>query len=186
MAFTILRSLARVSLCEHQRALRCSTSADVHYTARSDSSGNARVREISRLHGQNQSAWPLHTKYTLFSLAQWTVFMIRQVCPLDNSICLCVTYTGLGLRSEAANLCLTVTAVARSKAWTVFGHPKARIVGLNPTQGMDICLRLFCVCIGSGLATGRSPVQGVLPNVLGLRNWSETKRFTDSLCTKWE
>jgi hypothetical protein len=43
-------------------------------------------------------------------------------------------------------------------------------MGSNPTQGMDVCLRLFCVCIvlcvGSGFATGSSPVQGVLPTIL--------------------
>jgi hypothetical protein len=36
-------------------------------------------------------------------------------------------------------------------------------VGSNHTQGMDVCLRLCCVCVvlcvGSGLATGWSPVQ---------------------------
>jgi hypothetical protein len=46
------------------------------------------------------------------------------------------------------------------------------------------CLRLFCACIGSGLATGWSLVQGVLPALLGLRNWSETKRSTDPLYSK--
>jgi hypothetical protein len=48
----------------------------------------------------------------------------------------------------------------RSK-WTVFARS-------NPTQVMDICVRLFCVrvlCVGSGLATGWSPVQGVLPTL---------------------
>jgi hypothetical protein len=49
---------------------------------------------------------------------------------------------------------------------------------------MDVCLRLFCVCVGSGLATGWSPVEGVLPTVLGLRNWSETKLSTDALCSE--
>jgi hypothetical protein len=42
-------------------------------------------------------------------------------------------------------------------------------VGSNPTRGMDVCVRLFCVCAVlcacSGLATGCSPVQGVLPIV---------------------
>jgi hypothetical protein len=37
-----------------------------------------------------------------------------------------------------------------------------------------LCVRLFFVCVvlcvGSGLATGLSPVQGVLPTVYGLRN----------------
>jgi hypothetical protein len=37
-----------------------------------------------------------------------------------------------------------------------------------------LCVCLFCVCVvlcvGSGLGTGWSPVQGVLPTVYGLRN----------------
>jgi hypothetical protein len=43
------------------------------------------------------------------------------------------------------------------------------------------CLRVFCVCVGSGLAAGISPDQGGLLTVLGLRNRSETKCFTDAL-----
>jgi hypothetical protein len=64
---------------------------------------------------------------------------------------------------------LPVTVAAWSKAWTVFARSDAGIVDLNPTQGMDVCVRLFCVCVilclGSGLATGWSLVQGVLPSV---------------------
>jgi hypothetical protein len=45
-------------------------------------------------------------------------------------------------------------------------------------------LRLFWVCIGSSLARGWCPFQGILSTVLELRNWSETKRFTDALCSK--
>jgi hypothetical protein len=41
---------------------------------------------------------------------------------------------------------------------TVFARSNAAIVGSNPTQGMDVCVRLFrvCVvlCVGSDLATG--------------------------------
>jgi hypothetical protein len=41
--------------------------------------------------------------------------------------------------------------------------------------GMDVCVRLFCVCVvlceGSGLVTGWSFVQGVLPTVYRLGNW---------------
>jgi hypothetical protein len=51
-----------------------------------------------------------------------------------------------------------ITVAARSKALTVFACLNAGIVGSNPTRGMDVCLRLFCVCVvqyvGSGLATG--------------------------------
>jgi hypothetical protein len=46
---------------------------------------------------------------------------------------------------------------ARSKACTDFAPPNAGIMGLQPTQGMDICVGLFCVCVvlcvGSGIAT---------------------------------
>jgi hypothetical protein len=40
-------------------------------------------------------------------------------------------------------------------------------MGSNLTQGIDICVRLFSVyvvlCVGRGLATGCSPVQGDQP-----------------------
>jgi hypothetical protein len=55
------------------------------------------------------------------------------------------------------------------KAWTVFARSNTGVLGSNLTRGMDICVRLFCIyvvlCVGSGLATGWSPVQGVLPPV---------------------
>jgi hypothetical protein len=54
---------------------------------------------------------------------------------------------------------------------------KARNTGIvvsNPTRGMDVCVRLFCVCVvlcvGSGLAMGSSPFQEVLPTVYILIN----------------
>jgi hypothetical protein len=53
---------------------------------------------------------------------------------------------------------LPITVADRSNALSVFARWDARIVGSNPTQRMDVCVRLFCVCIvlyvGSGLATG--------------------------------
>jgi hypothetical protein len=62
---------------------------------------------------------------------------------------------------------------ARSKAWTFFARSNAEIMGSNPTQSMDVCVHLFCVyvvlCVGSGLATGWSPVQGVLPTVYKIK-----------------
>jgi hypothetical protein len=69
-----------------------------------------------------------------------------------------------------------ITVAARSEAWTVFARSNAGVVGSNPTQGMNVCLRLFCVCValcvGRGLATGWSLVQGDLPIVWNrLRNW---------------
>jgi hypothetical protein len=61
---------------------------------------------------------------------------------------------------------MPITVAARSKAWTGFAHSNTGFVGSNPTWGMDVCVRLFCVCVvlcvGIGLTTGWSPVQGVL------------------------
>jgi hypothetical protein len=71
--------------------------------------------------------------------------------------------------------CMPITVAARSKAWTVFARSNTGIVGTNPSPVMDVYVRLFCVCVllcaGSGLATGWSPVRGVLPAVYRLRNW---------------
>jgi hypothetical protein len=72
---------------------------------------------------------------------------------------------------------MPITVVEGSKAWTVFARSNAGIAGSNPTQRMDICLCLFCIYIGSNFATGRSPVQGVLPNCLGIKKLKWNKAF---------
>jgi hypothetical protein len=67
-----------------------------------------------------------------------------------------------------------ITMAARSKAWIVFVPSNIGVVSSNPTRGMDVCVSLFCVCVGSGLATGWSSVQGVLPSVYRL-NWKSVQ-----------
>jgi hypothetical protein len=56
-----------------------------------------------------------------------------------------------------------------SKAWTVFVRSNSGIVDSNPTEGMDVCVPLFCVyvvlCVGSGTATGWFPMEGILQAV---------------------
>jgi hypothetical protein len=68
---------------------------------------------------------------------------------------------------------LSITVVALSKTWTVFTRSNAEIVSSNPTQGIEVCVSLFCACVvlrvGSGLAAGWSPVQGVLPTVYSIK-----------------
>jgi hypothetical protein len=39
-----------------------------------------------------------------------------------------------------------ITVAARSEAWTVFARSNAGIVSSNPTRGMDVSVRLFCLC----------------------------------------
>jgi hypothetical protein len=40
-----------------------------------------------------------------------------------------------------------ITVAARSKEWNVFARSNTGIVGSNSIQDMDVCLRLFCVCV---------------------------------------
>jgi hypothetical protein len=59
------------------------------------------------------------------------------------------------------------------KPWSVFARFNAGVVGSNPARGMDVCVRLFCVCavlwVGKGLAKGWSPVEGVVPTVYRIK-----------------
>jgi hypothetical protein len=59
---------------------------------------------------------------------------------------------------------MPITVAARSKAWTVFARSNTGIVGSNPIWGIDVSVYVV-LCAGSGLATGWSPVQAVLPSV---------------------
>jgi hypothetical protein len=36
---------------------------------------------------------------------------------------------------------------ARSEAWIAFARSNVEIVVSNPIQGMDVFMRLFCVCV---------------------------------------
>jgi hypothetical protein len=69
---------------------------------------------------------------------------------------------------------LPITEAARSKAWTFLARSNTGVVASNPTRGTHVCVRLFCVCVvmcvGRGLATDWSSVQGVLPTAYRLRN----------------
>jgi hypothetical protein len=62
----------------------------------------------------------------------------------------------------------------------------AGIVGSNPTQGIDVCVRLFCVCVvlcvGSGLTTGSSLVPGVLPTVYRIKELKERPKSNKRTC----
>jgi hypothetical protein len=90
------------------------------------------------------------------------------------------------VKSSPLTHVLPMTVTTRCKAWTGFTFPNTEIVGSNPTQGMDVCVytKFVLSYVGRDLATGWSPFQGVLPTVIGLGNWSKTKRFTDILCSK--
>jgi hypothetical protein len=80
----------------------------------------------------------------------------------------------------------TITVTARCKAWTVFARSNAWIVGLNPAQGMNVCVVCVysvCVvlCVGRGLATGWSTIQGVLPTVYRIKKLKKGCRAINNI-----
>jgi hypothetical protein len=79
-----------------------------------------------------------------------------------------------------------ITVAARSGAWTVFARSNTEIMGSNQTGGMDVCVRLFCfcvvLCVGSGLGTGWSPVQGVLLTVYRIRKTEKDAKAQQNGC----
>jgi hypothetical protein len=88
-----------------------------------------------------------------------------------------------------------ITVAAWSKAWTVFALSNTGVVDSNPTGDMDVCVRLFCVCVvlrvGSGLATDWCPIQGVLPSVYNIKKLKSDQgpkgcRAIDKIKIKWK
>jgi hypothetical protein len=68
---------------------------------------------------------------------------------------------------------------ARSKAGTVFAQSNTGIVGSNPTYGMHVCVRLFCVCAScvqvAALLWADPPSKEAYPLCKRPRNWKAAK-----------
>jgi hypothetical protein len=110
-----------------------------------------------------------------FSCAKCSRLKLEQSCSLRRIRWLTVEAKSCGGIKEFSFTLEPITVAELSNAWTVFVRLNTGIVGSNPTRGMDVCVRLFCVCVvlrvGSGLATGWSLVQEIQPTVYRLRNW---------------
>jgi hypothetical protein len=121
----------------------------------------------------------------LFPLSKlWEVFCFNIAAALSsmssgyvshNTVILsCIKYTVDETLLNNVREKQPITVAVRNKTWTLFARSNAGIVGSNPTQGMDVCLRLcafvlFCM-FGSGLATGWSPAPGILPTLYRIKN----------------
>jgi hypothetical protein len=76
---------------------------------------------------------------------------------------------------------MPITVAARSKAWTVFGHS-------NHTPGMDVCVSYpvrVVLYVASGIATGWSPIQGVLPTVYRITKLKKRPGSDKGLLDRW-
>jgi hypothetical protein len=63
-----------------------------------------------------------------------------------------------------------ITVAVLTTAWTVFASSNTGIVGSNPTRGVDVCLRLFCVH-AVALRRGNPPSKEFYRLCIGSRNW---------------
>jgi hypothetical protein len=121
----------------------------------------------------------------LLLLIPWTLLRNVGICRrchvLQDSSRHC---TGWSSSKQVLCSSLPIAVATPSAAWNVFARSNTGIVGSNPTRGMDV--RVYCVFVlSSSLPTGWSPIQKFLPTLI-LRNWSETKRFTDALMLQVE
>jgi hypothetical protein len=64
---------------------------------------------------------------------------------------------------------IPITAATRCETWTVSAHSNTGISGSNLTRDMDVWMRFFCLrtvlCVGRGLMTGWSSLQGVISTI---------------------
>jgi hypothetical protein len=67
-----------------------------------------------------------------------------------------------------------IAVTAPSMAQTVFSLSNAGVVGSNPTRGMDVCVRLFCVQIAA-LRRADPPSKESYRLCVGLRNSKAAK-----------
>jgi hypothetical protein len=58
-----------------------------------------------------------------------------------------------------------ISVTTRSNACPVFYHSNTGIMGSNSTRGTGVFSVFLLPYVGTGLATGLSPSQGILPNV---------------------
>jgi hypothetical protein len=114
---------------------------------------------------QDNSMLKGHWAYKLQTAIPTTSYYCLEVLSrTSNDFYTMIEYEQMArLRLTYRYMWMLVKVAAWSKAWTVFAHLNAGIVGSNPTQSMDICVRLFCVCVvlcvGNGFAMVWSPIQ---------------------------
>jgi hypothetical protein len=100
-------------------------------------------------------------------------------------------YARLNITLNSSFLCISlrihnlpVAVAARSKAWKM--SSVARRLGSWVRFQLSAWMFAFilCLCVGSGLATGWSHVQGVLPTVYRIKKLKWNEAIMDDLCSK--
>jgi hypothetical protein len=150
-----------------------------------------RIYNYSSLNNQKQhwrlSKLPARMRYILSTKLKgaciWTISLLLEAqlelhIPDNAKWIHRINYRSLKERWQVI-IKLPTTVAAWFKAWTVIAPLNTWVVGSNPTQGMDVCVCLFCVlsCESSGLATGWFLVQEVLQSVYRIKKLKWNKAF---------
>jgi hypothetical protein len=120
----------------------------------------------------------------------WGALGCCPLCPLDTEVLknisrtLAIKWVSWALL-PGIEIYLPITVASRSKVWTVFACSNTGVVRSNPTQSMNVCVRLFCISVvlytGRDLAKGCSPIQGVLPTVYKIKKMKKGQGPTKEL-----
>jgi hypothetical protein len=88
------------------------------------------------------------------------------------------------LKIKCSNFLMPIPLATLSKAWIIFARSNAWIVGSNPTRGMDVCVRLFCV-YAAALRRADPPSKYSYRLCIRLSNWKSGQGPTQD-CTSRE
>jgi hypothetical protein len=88
----------------------------------------------------SENIWCYWPKYEQWLWNEWSNLYLRLRCSKRSASEFCV-------RSCTQWTLEPITVIAQSKAWNVFARSNTGIVVLNSTPSMDVCVRLFCVCV---------------------------------------
>jgi hypothetical protein len=64
---------------------------------------------------------------------------------------------------------MSITVAALSKVWTVFACSNTEVLGSNRTGDVDVCVRLFYVCVVLYEYVGSDRLCGLVVRVIGYR-----------------
>jgi hypothetical protein len=117
-----------------------------------------------------------YTKYLINSWPITTESTFMKTNNFDCESCQGTVSTQTYRNCKAQDLLTAVESftmfpvAARSKVWTAFVRSNAGIMGSKPTRGINVCVRLLCLCVvlcvDSGLATDWTPVQEFITDCL--------------------
>jgi hypothetical protein len=129
---------------------------------------------------QNYTApWDIQFVAVFLSYGILQIFRFEYLHPRMRTVCYtCISFVVCHRQP--------ITVASRSKAWNLFAYSNTGIVGSNPTQAMDSCLRLFCVCVRQRPNDGLIPRPRRPTDCLRLRNCREMRISRMQYSPKWE